>query len=104
VNDFLSSGHRHGGVVKRPTEVHLLVADMLEADQRIIRGHLSIVAVPVRLREAIQLASAEAIGAPMPKHLRHMGYMRAPVVMGGSLGSKDFKVRRDALSSMPQTL
>jgi len=50
VDDLLSCGHSQSGVVKSSAEINFLVADMLEADERIVRGHLRVIAVGVRLR------------------------------------------------------
>ena len=49
VNDFLSRGHRHGGVIESSAEVDVAAADTLEPDERIVGSHLRIIAVGIGL-------------------------------------------------------
>jgi hypothetical protein len=93
VNDFLSCGDGHGGVVKGSAEIGLFIADMLETDERIVRCHLRVIAVSVRLRQAIKLVSANAIRVTRAKCFGRMCDMWPPIIEGRSLRSEDFEVR-----------
>lgn len=93
VNELVSRGHCHGGVVKGSAKINILATDTLELDQWVIRGHLRVIAVAVRLRQAIQLTSAETMGVTVAKRLGYMGNMRAPMVVGRTLGREDLEVR-----------
>ena len=61
MNHFFPGGHGHRGMVVGPAEVHLVA--VLQADERIVGGHLRIVAVSVRLRHTVQLPPTEAVGS-----------------------------------------
>lgn len=51
VNNFLSGGNGHGGMVVGAAEEDLIA--VLEADKGIVGGHLRVIAISVGLREAI---------------------------------------------------
>ena len=93
VMGLLPRGHGHCGMVEGPAEMDLLVATVPQPDKRIVGGHLRIVTVAVRLRQAVQLTSAKPIRVSAMQHLGNVRDGRAPVMVGRSGGSKDLEVR-----------
>ncbi len=89
---LFSGSNSHGRVITGATEINLFAAGMFEPDERIIRGHLRVVAVSICLRQSIQLASANAIAVSVTKDLGYMADVRAPPVVGCSTRSKDLEI------------
>src|SRR5215468_9772705 len=90
MNHLFPGGHGHRGMVVGTAEVDLVA--VLQADQRIVGGHLRIVAVSVRLRHTVQLASPEAIGVSAAQSFGNVGNVRTPMAVRRSGWSKDLKV------------
>ena len=47
VNDFLSRGHSHDGVIESSAEINVVAADTFEPDEGIVPGHVRIIAVGI---------------------------------------------------------
>src|SRR5215469_18815388 len=90
VNHLFPGGHGHRGMVIGPAEVDLVT--VLQANERIVRGHLRIVAVSVRLRHTVQLASTEAVGVSAAQSFGNVGNVRTPMAVRRSGWTENLKV------------
>jgi len=92
VMGFFSCSHGHCGMIESPAKINFVVTNVPQPDKRIVGGHLRVIAVTVRLRQAVQLPAPEAIGAPAMEHFGHVGDVRTPMIVGCSARSKDLQL------------
>jgi hypothetical protein len=104
MSELFSHGHGHRGMVVGPAEMDLV--GMPQADKRIVASHLGVITVPVGLREAVQLPSAQPVGMSAAQDLGNVRNMRAPMVVRGSARSIHFDARSavgiEHLATIPQ--
>jgi len=73
-------------MVECPAEENFFAADVLEPNQWIVRSHLRIITVAVRLRRAVQLPAAKPIRMSTAQCFGHVGD-RYTVTSGDRMGS-----------------
>ena len=83
-------GNGHSRMVVGSAKVDFVA--VLQTDERIVGGHLRIVAVSVRLRHTVQLASTKAVGVSAAQSSGNVGNVGTPMAVRQSGWSKNLKV------------
>ena len=90
MNRLFPGGNGHRRMVVGSAEVDFVA--VLQTDERIVGGHLRIVAVCICLGHTVQLASTEAIGMSAAQSFGNVGNVGTPMSVRGSGRGKNLEV------------